>query len=72
LEGYINDYALGQTAIKLANESNLSDSQALQATGQTKQEIKDTGNLLIRRANAYPNLFDHQTGFFRGKDSSGN
>jgi putative alpha-1,2-mannosidase len=44
----------------------------LQATGQTKQEIKDTGNFLLRRANAYPNLFDHQTGFFRGKDRNGN
>jgi putative alpha-1,2-mannosidase len=59
-------------AIKLANDPNLTDQKAKQETGETKQEIKDTGNFLLRRAENFGVLFDNETGFFRGKDRDGN
>jgi putative alpha-1,2-mannosidase len=59
-------------AIKLANDKNLSENVALSETGQTKQEILDTGNYLLRRSENFQKIFDTTEGFFRAKDGGGN
>lgn len=81
-QGWINDYALGQVAIKLSNDSNLTDQKAANDIQQTKQQIRDTGQYLLNRANNYVNLFNpskdteapnnvNTAGFFRSKEDDG-
>ncbi|MDR2369608.1 MAG: GH92 family glycosyl hydrolase [Mycoplasmataceae bacterium] len=71
LEGYINDYALSQMASKLANDPKLTDDLAVQRTGETKQQILNTANYLLRRSENFGTLFDHDCNFFRAKDLNG-
>jgi hypothetical protein len=57
LQSYINDYALGQLALKLGNDPNLTDTYAQIKIGQTKAQIKDTGNYLLTRSQNYEKIF---------------
>jgi hypothetical protein len=68
---------LGQLALKLSDDPNLTDTYAKIATGQTKQQIKDTGNYLLTRSQNYDKIFwkpedqSSEYGFFRGKFADG-
>jgi hypothetical protein len=48
---------MGQAAIKLSQDDNLSESTAQLEIGQTKQQIKDTGEYLLKRSENFTNLF---------------
>jgi putative alpha-1,2-mannosidase len=71
LEGYINDYALGQMAVKLSNDTSLDDATAITVTGSNKAQIRDIGNYLLRRAENFALIFDPETKFFRAKNTTG-
>jgi putative alpha-1,2-mannosidase len=58
-------------ASKLANDPKLTDDLAVQRTGETKQQILNTANYLLRRSENFGTLFDHDCNFFRAKDLNG-
>lgn len=66
LEGYINDFGIGNMAAKLATDPDIVKNHP-----ERIQELKDDAAYFTNRAKEYVNLFDPSTGFFRGKDSSG-
>jgi hypothetical protein len=41
----------------LADDHNLTQSYAQTTTGQTKEQIKDTGNYLLNRSQNYQKIF---------------
>jgi hypothetical protein len=68
---------LGKLAVKLGNDPKLTEAYANVATGQSKQQIIDTGNYLLGRSQNYSKLFwvpegqSKEQGFFRGKFTNG-
>ncbi|HWJ84446.1 MAG TPA: GH92 family glycosyl hydrolase, partial [Cellulomonas sp.] len=62
LEGYINDYALGQMAAKLAADPQ---------NASRAEELTESAAYLLKRAEDYVNMFDPSIGFFQGKTASG-
>ncbi|WP_353650372.1 GH92 family glycosyl hydrolase [Nakamurella sp. A5-74] len=63
LEGYINDYAVGQMGAALAADP---------ATPQARRsEIKESAAYLTKRAQDYVNMFDPEIDFFQGRTASG-
>jgi predicted alpha-1,2-mannosidase len=64
LEGFINDYGLGNMAADLANNPVTPKDRKLDLQAQSEY--------FLQRARNYVNLFDSKTQFFEGKDASGN
>ncbi|MDM7831002.1 GH92 family glycosyl hydrolase [Cellulomonas edaphi] len=63
LEGYINDYAIGQMGARLAADP------ATPAARVT--EIRNSSSYLLKRAEDYVNMFDPAVDFFQGKTPEG-
>jgi predicted alpha-1,2-mannosidase len=64
LEGFINDYGIGNMGAALANDP---------ATPQARREqLTDESKYFLQRARNYVNLFDSKTKFFEGRDAAGN
>jgi len=62
LEGYINDYGIGNMAAALADR----------ATSRTdRQRYREESAYFLSRAQGYVRLFDKRVGFFQGKSASG-
>jgi predicted alpha-1,2-mannosidase len=61
LEGYINDYGIGNMANALADG----------AKGADKQRLKEESEYFLSRATNYVNMFDPAIGFFQGRAASG-
>jgi putative alpha-1,2-mannosidase len=59
-------------ALKLARDKRLTDDLAVSKTGDTKQQMIDTANYLLRRSKNFGVLFDSDSKFFRAKDLDGN
>lgn len=68
---YACDYAIGQLALKLSTDSQVTDDMTQTVVKQTKTQIHDTGEYLINRSRNYSKIFDSTVGFFRAKDSAG-
>lgn len=63
LEGFINDFGIGNQAAKLATDPSVP--AARQAT------LKEESEYFLKRATAYTNFFDPETGFLRVRSASG-
>ncbi|MFC7529848.1 GH92 family glycosyl hydrolase [Actinoplanes sp. GCM10030250] len=64
LEGFVNDYGIGNMAAELARD---------QATPRARREqLKEESRYFLERARNYVNLYDPKTGFFQGRDAAGN
>ncbi|MGJ6967617.1 GH92 family glycosyl hydrolase [Streptosporangium sp. G11] len=64
LEGFINDYGLGNMGAALAKDP---------ATPRSERDrLKEESQYFLQRARNYVNLFDTNTKFFRGRDAAGN
>ena len=63
LEGYVNDYAIGKMAAKLAADPA---TPADRVAG-----LKDEATYLTKRAEDYVNMFDPAVAFFQGRTPSG-
>jgi putative alpha-1,2-mannosidase len=57
---------------KLVKDEKLTDQLAIQKTGETKQQMLDNANYLLRRSENFSVLFDQDNKFFRAKDLAGN
>jgi predicted alpha-1,2-mannosidase len=64
LEGFINDYGIGNMAAALATDPNTPDAR--------REQLRDDSQYFLERARNYVNLFDSKTKFFEGRDASGN
>ncbi len=63
LEGFINDYGLGNMGAALAKDP---------ATPKARRDgLKEESQYFLQRARNYVNLFDPSTKFFRGRDAAG-
>ncbi len=63
LEGFINDYGIGQMAAGLAEDPETPD--------ERRQQLRDDSEYLLARATQYVNQFDPETGFFRPREQDG-
>lgn len=64
LEGYINDYGIGNMAAALAKDP---------ATPKADRDrLKEESQYFLQRARNYVNLFDPSSKFFQGRDAAGN
>ncbi|WP_433205481.1 GH92 family glycosyl hydrolase [Dactylosporangium sp. CS-047395] len=64
LEGYINDYGIGNMAAALAKDP---------ATPKADRDrLKEESEYFLQRARNYVNLFDPSSKFFQGRDAAGN
>ena len=63
MDGYINDFAIGNLAAALAEQSNADDPYAA--------HYADDARYYRNRALDYVNLFNPQVGFFVGRDATG-
>ena len=61
LEGYINDYGIGNMAKALADR----------ASGPDRRRLKEESEYFLSRATNYVNMFDPAIGFFQGRSASG-
>ncbi|MFI7612841.1 GH92 family glycosyl hydrolase [Nonomuraea terrae] len=64
LEGFINDYGIGNMAAGLAEDKDTPKAQ--------RKRLKEESEYFLQRARNYVNLFDQNGKFFRGRDASGN
>ncbi|MEV1328433.1 GH92 family glycosyl hydrolase [Micromonospora costi] len=63
LEGFINDYGIGNMAAALAKDK---------ATPKAERDrLREESEYFLQRARNYVNLFDEDQGFFQGRDSHG-
>ncbi|MFC0506557.1 GH92 family glycosyl hydrolase [Micromonospora costi] len=63
LEGFINDYGIGNMAAALAKDN---------ATPKADRDrLREESEYFLQRARNYVNLFDEDQGFFQGRDSHG-
>ncbi|MGV9212877.1 GH92 family glycosyl hydrolase [Micromonospora sp. RB23] len=63
LEGYINDYGIGNMAAALAKDP---------ATPKSRREqLKEESRYFLERARNYVHLFDSKTKLFQGRDAAG-
>ena len=63
LEGYINDYAIGNMAALLAKDDKTPDARVTQ--------LEDEAAYFTKRAQDYVNMFDPNIDFFQGRTASG-
>ncbi|MGW2067752.1 GH92 family glycosyl hydrolase [Streptomyces sp. NPDC001953] len=63
LEGFINDYGIGNMGAALAKDPATPKSQ--------RNRLKEESQYFLQRARNYVNLFDTDTKFFEGRDASG-
>jgi predicted alpha-1,2-mannosidase len=66
LEGFINDYGIGNMGAALADDPTLALSK------DRREQLKDESQYFLQRARNYVNLFDSKTKFFEGRDAAGN
>ncbi|NMO49927.1 ATP-binding protein [Actinoplanes sp. TBRC 11911] len=64
LEGFINDYGIGNMGAALAKDPATPKSR--------RDELKEQSQYFLQRARNYVNLFDTKTKFFEGRDAAGN
>ncbi|GII31842.1 hypothetical protein Pmi06nite_52840 [Planotetraspora mira] len=64
LEGFINDYGIGNMGAALAKDPATPKSE--------RARLKEESEYFLERARNYVNLFDTKTKFFRGRDAAGN
>jgi len=64
LEGFINDYGIGNMAAALAQDPKTPDAR--------REQLQDDSKYFLERARNYVNLFDNKTKFFQGRDAAGN
>ncbi|WSX88538.1 GH92 family glycosyl hydrolase [Micromonospora sp. NBC_00898] len=64
LEGFINDYGIGNMGAALANDPATPKSE--------RDRLKEESQYFLQRARNYVNLFDPNTKFFQGRDAAGN
>ncbi|WP_127500547.1 GH92 family glycosyl hydrolase [Actinoplanes solisilvae] len=63
LEGFINDFGIGNMAAELAKDP---------ATPRARRDqLKEESKYFLERARNYVNLFDSKTKFFQGREASG-
>jgi predicted alpha-1,2-mannosidase len=62
LEGYINDYGIGNMAAALADRAR---------SASARQRYREESTYFLSRAQGYVRLFDKRVGFFQGKSASG-
>ncbi|MGK5740281.1 GH92 family glycosyl hydrolase [Micromonospora sp. URMC 103] len=63
LEGFINDYGIGNMAAALAKDK---------ATPKAERDrLKEESEYFLQRARNYVNLFDEKQDFFQGRDANG-
>lgn len=63
LEGYINDYGIGQMAAKLAKDPSVPASR--------KPQLREESTYFLAQAKQYVELFDPSIGFFQAKNPDG-
>ncbi|MEV6864898.1 GH92 family glycosyl hydrolase [Streptosporangium subroseum] len=63
LEGFINDYGLGNMGAALAKDPVTPESE--------RKRLKEESQYFLERARNYVNLFDAKTKFFQGRDANG-
>ena len=63
LEGFINDYGIGNMAAALAQDPKTPDAR--------REQLQDDSKYFLERARNYVNLFDSKTEFFQGRDAAG-
>ncbi|MET7877458.1 GH92 family glycosyl hydrolase [Micromonospora profundi] len=63
LEGFINDYGIGNMAAALAKDPATPKSQ--------RERLKEESRYFLERARNYVHLFDPKTKLFQGRDASG-
>src|SRR3954470_12193083 len=61
LEGYINDFGIGNMAKALAGR----------ASGADRRRLREESEYFLSRATNYVNMFDPAIGFFQGRSASG-
>ncbi|WP_220039835.1 GH92 family glycosyl hydrolase [Nonomuraea aridisoli] len=64
LEGFINDYGIGNMAAALAKDKDTPKAQ--------RKRLREESEYFLQRARNYVNLFDENGKFFRGRDAGGN
>jgi predicted alpha-1,2-mannosidase len=63
LEGFINDYGIGNMAAALVQDPK--------TPAARREQLQDDSKYFLERARNYVNLFDSKTKFFEGRDASG-
>jgi predicted alpha-1,2-mannosidase len=63
LEGFINDYGIGNMGAALAKDPKTPKSEV--------NRLKEESQYFLQRARNYVNLFDTKTKFFQGRDATG-
>ncbi|MCO8271665.1 GH92 family glycosyl hydrolase [Actinoplanes sp. TRM 88003] len=63
LEGFINDYGIGNMAAELARDPSTPKAE--------REQLKDESQYFLQRARNYVNLFDPKTKFFQGRNAAG-
>nr|WP_221380358.1 GH92 family glycosyl hydrolase [Actinoplanes polyasparticus] len=63
LEGFINDYGIGNMAAGLAKDPSTPKAE--------RDRLKEESQYFLQRARNYVNLFDPKTKFFQGRDAAG-
>jgi predicted alpha-1,2-mannosidase len=63
LEGFINDYGIGNMGAALAKDPATPKSE--------RNRLKEESQYFLQRARNYVNLFDTKTKFFQGRDATG-
>jgi predicted alpha-1,2-mannosidase len=66
LEGFINDYGIGNMAKALSADTSL------KLSTDQREQLNDDSRYFLERARNYVNLFDTKTKFFEGRDAGGN
>ncbi|MFI5910981.1 GH92 family glycosyl hydrolase [Dactylosporangium sp. NPDC051541] len=64
LEGYINDYGIGNMAAALAKDPKTPKAD--------RDRLEEESEYFLQRARNYVNLFDPASKFFQGRDAAGN
>ena len=63
LEGYINDYGIGQMAARLADDPN--------TPADRVEQLREESTYFLERAQHYTYLFDGEAGFFKPRNADG-
>jgi len=63
LEGYINDYGIGNMARAIAEDEDISDAR--------RERLLEESEYYLERARNYVNVFDDRIGFFQGRNADG-
>ena len=63
LEGLVNDFGIGNQAAALSKDPSV--------PADRRAQLSEESEYFLKRATAYVNLFNPRTGFFQGRDASG-